>query len=50
MLVSLRVKIFCVSIADRVLDLRCEEGQGGEWEDCAFFLQYDLRFGVGESK
>lgn len=49
MLVSFRVKNFR-SFVDRALYLRCEEGQGGEWEDRAFFLQYDLRFGVGESK
>ena len=44
MLVSFRVNNFR-SFVDKALELRCEEGQGGEWEDRAFFLQYDLRFG-----
>lgn len=49
MLVSFRVRNFQLFV-DRALYLRCAEGQGGEREDRAFFLQYDLRFGVGESK
>lgn len=49
MLVSFRVMNF-QSFVDKALELCCEEGQGGEWEDRAFFLQYDLRFGVGGSK
>lgn len=49
MLVSFRVKNFR-SFVDRALYLRCVEEQGGEWENRAFFLQYDLRFGGGREQ